>query len=289
MHVSPCCAGIVGDRSKLVAASDPRIVEFCQPTAPRTAFAEEIADFMLNSSPTRLQRMANAGLMTHEQARTAAEDYVSTRFVTGSSSPAFPAESIDNVADVPYKYLLKLLLIGDSGVGKSSVLLRFAQDDFLLGIKSTIGVEFNSRCVTVDGDPVMLQIWDTAGVERFRGLTAGYYRGAMGVMIVYDVTSRKSFDNVAHRWVRDAQQHASEDAILMLVGHKTDISEKREVTFAEGAALARTLAIALFLEASALHDEFITSAFFCLTTEILQRIKTTRNGANAVATHEQPH
>ncbi|KAG0454929.1 hypothetical protein HPP92_023851 [Vanilla planifolia] len=116
-----------------------------------------------------------------------------------------------------YDYLFKLLLIGDSGVGKSCLLLRFADDSYLESYISTIGVDFKIRTVEQDGKTIKLQIWDTAGQERFRTITSSYYRGAHGIIVVYDVTEQESFNNVK-QWLSEIDRYATENVNKLLVG-----------------------------------------------------------------------
>ena len=137
-----------------------------------------------------------------------------------------------------YDHLIKLLLIGDSGVGKSCLLLRFSDDQFTTSFITTIGIDFKIRTVDLDGSRVKLQIWDTAGQERFRTITTAYYRGAMGILLTYDVTDEQSFDNVRN-WMRNIEQHATENVCKILVGNKSDVpEEKRRVSAARGKAMA---------------------------------------------------
>uniref|UniRef100_A0A8D1F9Y2 small monomeric GTPase n=1 Tax=Sus scrofa TaxID=9823 RepID=A0A8D1F9Y2_PIG len=116
-----------------------------------------------------------------------------------------------------YDYLFKLLLIGDSGVGKTCLLFRFSEDAFNTTFISTIGIDFKIRTIELDGKKIKLQIWDTAGQERFRTITTAYYRGAMGIMLVYDITNEKSFDNIKN-WIRNIEEHASSDVERMILG-----------------------------------------------------------------------
>ena len=144
-----------------------------------------------------------------------------------------------------YDYLFKLLLIGDSGVGKTCVLFRFSEDAFNATFISTIGnfppllnrldkqkilgIDFKIRTIELDGKKIKLQIWDTAGQERFRTITTAYYRGAMGIMLVYDITNEKSFDNIKN-WIRNIEEHASADVEKMILGNKCDMNDRRQVT-----------------------------------------------------------
>uniref|UniRef100_A0A8C3EUA6 small monomeric GTPase n=1 Tax=Corvus moneduloides TaxID=1196302 RepID=A0A8C3EUA6_CORMO len=148
-----------------------------------------------------------------------------------------------------YDYLFKLLLIGDSGVGKTCLLFRFSEDAFNTTFISTIGIDFKIRTIELDGKKIKLQIWDTAGQERFRTITTAYYRGAMGIMLVYDITNEKSFDNIKN-WIRNIEEHASSDVERMILGNKCDMNEKRQVSKEKGEKLAIDYGIK-FLETSA--------------------------------------
>uniref|UniRef100_A0A3B5B7M5 small monomeric GTPase n=1 Tax=Stegastes partitus TaxID=144197 RepID=A0A3B5B7M5_9TELE len=148
-----------------------------------------------------------------------------------------------------YDYLFKLLLIGDSGVGKTCVLFRFSEDAFNSTFISTIGIDFKIRTIELDGKKIKLQIWDTAGQERFRTITTAYYRGAMGIMLVYDITNEKSFDNIKN-WIRNIEEHASADVERMVLGNKCDVNDKRQVSKDRGEKLALEYGIK-FMETSA--------------------------------------
>ncbi|XP_043358773.1 ras-related protein Rab-8A isoform X2 [Lepidochelys kempii] len=140
-----------------------------------------------------------------------------------------------------YDYLFKLLLIGDSGVGKTCALFRFSEDAFNATFISTIGIDFKIRTIELDGKRIKLQIWDTAGQERFRTITTAYYRGAMGIMLVYDITNEKSFENIRN-WVRNIEEHASPDVEKMILGNKCDVNDKRQVSREQGEKAFFTLA-----------------------------------------------
>nr|KJB62381.1 hypothetical protein B456_009G424200 [Gossypium raimondii] len=133
-------------------------------------------------------------------------------------------------ARADYDYLIKLLLIGDSGVGKSCLLLRFSDGSFTTSFITTIGIDFKIRTIELDGKRIKLQIWDTAGQERFRTITTAYYRGAMGILLVYDVTDESSFNNIRN-WIRNIEQHASDNVNKILVGNKADMDESKRVCF----------------------------------------------------------
>jgi small GTP-binding protein len=118
-------------------------------------------------------------------------------------------------------YLFKALVIGDSGVGKSCLLLRFAQDKYEQNYLSTVGVDYYNRTINIDGKRVQLQMWDTAGQERFRTITRSYYRGSQGIVVVYDVTDNATFENVKH-WLDEIEKNAGSGVIKLLVGNKSD-------------------------------------------------------------------
>lgn len=165
-----------------------------------------------------------------------------------------------------YDYLFKIVLIGDSGVGKSNILSRFTRNEFCLESKSTIGVEFATRTLQIDGKTVKAQIWDTAGQERYRAITSAYYRGAVGAFIVYDITKRQTFDNV-QRWLRELRDHADSNIVLMMAGNKSDLKHLRAVAEQDGQALAEKEGLS-FLETSALEALNIEQAFQTVLTEI---------------------
>ncbi|CAH8462744.1 unnamed protein product [Schistosoma turkestanicum] len=137
-----------------------------------------------------------------------------------------------------YDYLLKLLLIGDSGVGKSCLLLRFADETFNETYISTIGVDFKIRTLEINGKVVKLQIWDTAGQERFRTITSSYYRGAQGIMIVYDITDKSTFDHVEN-WLLEIGSNAKDQISRILIGNKCDLNDRRAVKY-EDAQVCKT-------------------------------------------------
>jgi len=174
-----------------------------------------------------------------------------------------------------YDYLFKLLLIGDSGVGKTSLLFRFADDKFNNSFISTIGIDFKIRTIEVDGKKIKLQIWDTAGQERFRTITTAYYRGAMGILLVYDITNEKSFENIKN-WMRNIEEHSSSDVQRMIVANKCDMDDRRQVSRDRGEGLAIEHACK-FMETSAKANLNVENAFYTLARDIM--LKTERDAA----------
>ncbi|KAM0906615.1 hypothetical protein ACQ4PT_016666 [Festuca glaucescens] len=214
-----------------------------------------------------------------------------------------------------YDHLIKLLLIGDSGkylllctppsssllrlpskfvalascfvdalegVGKSCLLLRFSDDTFTTSFITTIGIDFKVRTVELDGRRVKLQIWDTAGQERFRTITTAYYRGAMGILLVYDVTDESSFNNIRN-WIRNIEQHASDNVNKILVGNKVDMDAKRVVSTAQGQKLADEYGIKFF-ETSAKTNQNVEEVFFTIARDIKQRLTETVAAATEAPT-----
>uniref|UniRef100_A0A8C1S1X4 small monomeric GTPase n=1 Tax=Cyprinus carpio TaxID=7962 RepID=A0A8C1S1X4_CYPCA len=169
-----------------------------------------------------------------------------------------------------YDYLFKLLLIGDSGVGKTCLLFRFSEDAFNTTFISTIGIDFKIRTIELNEKKIKLQIWDTAGQERFRTITTAYYRGAMGIMLVYDITSEKSFENIKN-WIRNIEEHASSDVEKMILGNKCDMNDRRQVSKERGEKLAIDYGIK-FLETSAKTSINVEEAFFTLARDIMARL-----------------
>lgn len=168
--------------------------------------------------------------------------------------------------DEDYDYLFKIVLIGDSGVGKSNLLSRFTRNEFCLESKSTIGVEFATRTLQVDGKTIKAQIWDTAGQERYRAITSAYYRGALGALLVYDVTKPITFDNVS-RWLKELRDHADSNIVIMLIGNKTDLKHLRAVATEDAQGYAEREGLS-YIETSALEATNVEKAFQMILSEI---------------------
>ena len=171
-----------------------------------------------------------------------------------------------------YDYLFKLLLIGDSGVGKSCLLLRFADDTYTESYISTIGVDFKIRTIELDGKTIKLQIWDTAGQERFRTITSSYYRGAHGIIVVFDVTDQESFNNVK-QWLHEIDRYACQNVKKLLVGNKCDLASKRAVPTEQAQEFADSLGIQ-YLETSAKNSTNVEKAFTTMAGQIRKWMQT---------------
>ncbi|KAH0458988.1 hypothetical protein IEQ34_011802 [Dendrobium chrysotoxum] len=167
-------------------------------------------------------------------------------------------------------YVFKVVLIGDSAVGKSQLLARFSRNEFSIDSKATIGVEFQTRTLTIDNKTIKAQIWDTAGQERYRAVTSAYYRGAVGAMLVYDMTKRQSFDHVA-RWLEELRGHADKNIVVMLVGNKSDLGTLRAVPAEDAKEFAQRESL-FFMETSALESTNVETAFQTVLTEIYRII-----------------
>eukprot|EP00411_Alexandrium_monilatum_P031105 CAMPEP_0175374566 /NCGR_PEP_ID=MMETSP0095-20121207/23313_1 /TAXON_ID=311494 /ORGANISM="Alexandrium monilatum, Strain CCMP3105" /LENGTH=265 /DNA_ID=CAMNT_0016672797 /DNA_START=34 /DNA_END=831 /DNA_ORIENTATION=+ len=167
-----------------------------------------------------------------------------------------------------HDHLFKLVLIGDSGAGKSSLLLRFADDTFTDSYITTIGVDFRFKTIAIGKKNVKLQIWDTAGQERFRTITSAYYRGADAIVLVYDVTDRESFAHIDD-WLTDINRYVNQSTVKVLIGNKTD-REDRQVTTEEAKKKAETLGLA-FLEASAKQATNVEATFQMISSELITR------------------
>ncbi|CAH9068575.1 unnamed protein product [Cuscuta epithymum] len=167
-------------------------------------------------------------------------------------------------------YVFKVVLIGDSAVGKSQLLARFARNEFSLDSKATIGVEFQTKTLIIDQKTVKAQIWDTAGQERYRAVTSAYYRGAVGAMLVYDMTKRQSFDHMA-RWLEELRGHADKNIVIMLIGNKCDLGSLRAVPVEDAQEFAERENL-FFMETSALEATNVETAFMNILTEIYRII-----------------
>jgi Ras-related protein Rab-11A len=167
-----------------------------------------------------------------------------------------------------YEFLFKLILIGDSSVGKSNILLQYLKGQFDANSKATVGVEFGTKNIEINNKKIKIQIWDTAGQERYRSITSAYYRGAKGAFIVYDITRKETFDNI-DKWVADLKNNGDDNISIVLIGNKSDLDEKREVSKEEGVQKSEEFKTA-FMETSALNGDNIDKAFDELIEQIYQ-------------------
>ncbi|XP_062035815.1 ras-related protein Rab-26 [Lepus europaeus] len=169
-----------------------------------------------------------------------------------------------------YDVAFKVMLVGDSGVGKTCLLVRFKDGAFLAGsFISTVGIDFRNKALDVDGTKVKLQIWDTAGQERFRSVTHAYYRDAHALLLLYDITNKASFDNI-QAWLAEIQEHAQHDVVLMLLANKVDSAHERVVKREDGEKLAKEYGLP-FMETSAKTGLNVDLAFRAIAKELRQR------------------
>ena len=170
-----------------------------------------------------------------------------------------------------YAYLFKYIIIGDTGVGKSCLLLQFTDKRFQPVHDLTIGVEFGARMISIDQKNIKLQIWDTAGQESFRSITRSYYRGAAGALLVYDITRRETFNHLT-RWLEEARQNANSNMVIMLIGNKSDLDHRRAVSTEEGDRFAKENNL-VFLETSAKSAHNVEEAFVQTASKIYENIQ----------------
>jgi len=167
-----------------------------------------------------------------------------------------------------FDFLFKIVLVGDSGVGKSNLLARFTKGEYYEESKSTIGVEFAVKTLQLQNKLIKAQIWDTAGQERYRAITSAYYRSAVGAMLVYDIVSKESFDSL-ERWLQELRQHADPNITIMVIGNKADLRHVREIPTERAEAFAREHGLA-FVETSAKDNENVALAFEKLVAMIYE-------------------
>lgn len=170
-----------------------------------------------------------------------------------------------------FDVIYKLVLVGDSGVGKTNIMLRYLNKEFNQNTKATVGVEFGSKNIKIENKIVKGQIWDTAGQERYKAITSAYYKGAKGAMIVYDVTNQTSFDNV-DKWTNEIKEKAARNINLMIVGNKTDLTDQIVVTSEMATEKAKALEIPV-METSALDSTNVKEAFYQLLREMYKSVK----------------
>ena len=167
-----------------------------------------------------------------------------------------------------YGFLLKVLLFGNSNVGKSSLFLRFVDDIWNDTFVPTIGVDFKIKTFDIDEKKIKMQIWDTAGQERFKNIIASYYRGAHGILLIYDVTDKDSFKNLSN-WLIEIEKNASKNVLKVLIGNKNDLEDKRVITYNQGKEFADTYGLK-FIETSAKKNLNVNEAFETLGRELMQ-------------------
>ncbi|XP_064376106.1 ras-related protein Rab-26 isoform X1 [Dromaius novaehollandiae] len=185
----------------------------------------------------------------------------------GAAAPGRPSLSSSGEF---YDLAFKVMLVGDSGVGKTCLLVRFKDGAFLAGsFISTVGIDFRNKVLTVDGVKVKLQIWDTAGQERFRSVTHAYYRDAHALLLLYDVTNKASFDNI-QAWLTEIHEYAQQDVVLMLLGNKVDSAQDRVVKREDGEKLAKEYGVP-FMETSAKSGLNVELAFTAIAKELKHR------------------
>ncbi|XP_032375202.1 ras-related protein Rab-25b [Etheostoma spectabile] len=173
-------------------------------------------------------------------------------------------------SDEAYNFVFKVVLIGESGVGKSNLLSRFTKNEFNHDSRTTIGVEFSTRTVQLRGFTIKAQIWDTAGLERYRAITSAYYRGAVGALLVFDITKHLTYESV-ERWLKELYDHADPHIVVMLVGNKTDLESERSVPNEEAKDYAEKNGL-LYLETSALESTNVEAAFNSVLSEIQRKV-----------------
>ena len=176
-----------------------------------------------------------------------------------------------NSSAINFNYLFKYIIIGDAAVGKSNILLRYAHGQFKDEYQLTIGVEFGAKNIKIKDKIYRIQIWDTAGQENFRSITRSYYKNSVCALIVYDISSKESFNNIS-KWMSDCKNQSPKNILMILIGNKIDLIEKREVTYEEGKEFADKNDM-LFFETSAKTGNNIDNVFYDSASNIVQKME----------------
>ena len=187
--------------------------------------------------------------------------------------------------DESYEIMVKVVLVGDSGVGKTNIMSKYLKNQFREDSKATVGVEFGSKQFSVEGHQIKAQIWDTAGQERYKAITSAYYKGAKGAFIVYDITRKNTFETV-NKWVSDITAAADKKITLILIGNKNDLEDQRQVTKEMGEEKAKELGLA-FMETSACSGENLDKAIQMMINEIYKKYQEDVVGETQESTVQQ--
>eukprot|EP00485_Elphidium_margaritaceum_P003504 CAMPEP_0202697946 /NCGR_PEP_ID=MMETSP1385-20130828/11238_1 /ASSEMBLY_ACC=CAM_ASM_000861 /TAXON_ID=933848 /ORGANISM="Elphidium margaritaceum" /LENGTH=412 /DNA_ID=CAMNT_0049354531 /DNA_START=120 /DNA_END=1358 /DNA_ORIENTATION=+ len=233
------------------------------------------------SNPNNSNRAANANANANQISSSPSN--ASSNKPPASSSSSNSNSNVKKFNAREYDYLFKLVLIGDATVGKTSLLLRFADDSFKDNYISTIGVDFRFRTMNVDGDFVKLQIWDTAGQERFRTITSAYYRGADGVVLIYDLTNFRTFEHVQD-WLNDVHKVVGSSIPKLIVGNKSDLVQQRQVDTMQAQQFAMSVGASI-IETSAKTADNVDKSFKMIAKELVKKGQTTRKSIALTTAH----
>ena len=173
------------------------------------------------------------------------------------------------MSDEEYEMMAKIIIIGDSSVGKTNIMSKYLKNEFHEDSKATVGVEFGSKQFTIDGHVIKVQIWDTAGQERYRAITSAYYKGAKGAFVVYDITRKNSFESI-EKWVNELKNVSDKNITILLIGNKSDLEDQRQVTKEQGEEKAGKLEVA-FMETSALSGDNLEKAFELMINQVYKK------------------
>ena len=173
------------------------------------------------------------------------------------------------MAEEDYEMMIKVILIGDSAVGKTNIMSKYLKGEFMENSKATVGVEFGSKLFTIDNHKIKAQIWDTAGQEKYKAITGAYYKGSKGAFVVYDITRKETFESV-DKWINDLKSSGDPKLIIIIIGNKCDLEEKREILKEQGEEKAKSFGCA-FLETSALSGDNIDKGFEMMISEIFKK------------------
>ena len=173
------------------------------------------------------------------------------------------------MSEEDYEMMVKVIIIGDSSVGKTNIMSRYLKNQFLENSKATVGVEFGAKLFNINGHKIKAQIWDTAGQEKYKAITGAYYKGSKGAFVVYDITRKDTFESI-DRWINDLKTTGDPKLNIMIIGNKCDLDHRREVLKEQGEEKSKSFGCA-FLETSALSGDNIEKGFEMMISEIFKK------------------